>query len=418
MASVRGWRELDYGEVFTAWHLEAPRPELSEEHLGLDFRGWILGRTTPPYNVTVRHGEVVYLNLPVGVPRPDVAASFSAAPGAQTSGFNGSLNLLGLPLDCTLEVAAGVDGAQMPILELEVTRPAIATLPRPRFRPLLVTTLGRSGSTLLMELLATHPAIGIHPTANYETRAITFWAYQLGSLAHPDGVPYGAEAFGHFHLADSAKERAWMTSEYARRAATFCDASLQTYYEANLPRGANVSYVAEKSHPDRIPWIVWEMYPNDTKEVILVRDPRDIYCSIREFNRKRGYPAFRRAEVASEDEYIRLLGHDAQGLYSSWVRRSWRSHVIRYEDLVSNPATTLGGLLEYLDLSEDKKALRRMTRLAERRDAPTEHMTSDSIEMSVGRWRRELDDATLELCDSVFGPMLEGFGYQTSSGLA
>ncbi len=107
-----------------------------------------------------------------------------------------------------------------------------------------------------MELLASHPAIGIYPTANYDNRAITFWAYQLGSLAHPDSVPYGAEAFCYFHLADSTRERAWLSSEYAHRAATFCHASVQAYYEANLPNAGNVSYVAEKSHPDRIPWMV------------------------------------------------------------------------------------------------------------------------------------------------------------------
>ena len=35
MASVTSWRELHYGDLVSAWYLEAPRPELSEEHLGL-----------------------------------------------------------------------------------------------------------------------------------------------------------------------------------------------------------------------------------------------------------------------------------------------------------------------------------------------------------------------------------------------
>ena len=58
----------------------------------------------------------------------------------------------------------------------------------------------------------------------------------------------------------------------------------------------------EKFHPNHLPWLVWTVYPN-AKELFLVRDFRDMFCSILSFNKKRGYPAFGREKYGTDEEF-------------------------------------------------------------------------------------------------------------------
>ena len=40
------------------------------------------------------------------------------------------------------------------------------------------------------------------------------------------------------------------------------------------------------------------------------------------------------------------------------------------------------------------------------------HRTTDSVEASVGRWRRDLEPSLQELCADAFGETLYEFGYE------
>ena len=94
--------------------------------------------------------------------------------------------------------------------------------------------------------------------------------------------------------------------------------------------------------PNYIPVLMWELYPS-AKEIFLVRDFRDMACSILAFDRKRGFAGFGRPDGAATRSTCAMelremaldlrkqLGHD----------RRDRAHLVRYEDLVLRPIETV-----------------------------------------------------------------------------
>jgi hypothetical protein len=115
----------------------------------------------------------------------------------------------------------------------------------------------------------------------------------------------------------------------------------------------------------------------------------------------------------------------ALDLRKSWQTRGHRGHLVRYEDLVYKPDQTLAGLLEYLELDALPTTIEQMLRAGA---DPTpaligssydpalvaEHRTTQDLKESIGRWRRESDEAVRDLCDDVFADVLGDFGYARS----
>ena len=63
---------------------------------------------------------------------------------------------------------------------------------------------------------------------------------------------------------------------------------------------------------------------------------------------KRGVSGFGRAEADSDVEFVNTLGGQATSLARAWERRRDRAHLVRYEELVLDPAHALAGLLDHV----------------------------------------------------------------------
>jgi hypothetical protein len=80
--------------------------------------------------------------------------------------------------------------------------------------------------------------------------------------------------------------------------------------------------------------------------VILVRDWRDVICSVFAFNSKRNTIGFGRDRFTSDEEYVFYVGKRTEQLLEDWTTRSAISHLVRYEDLVRRPTEIVDGILE------------------------------------------------------------------------
>ena len=158
-----------------------------------------------------------------------------------------------------------------------------------------------------------------------------------------------------------AKLQAWMMRGHVEELAQMAQQRIDSTYAqvASFDPGRSPRHFVEKFLPDNsIPQLAWELYP-EAREIFLVRDFRDMLCSMRSYDAKRGIQGFGRDGVESEEVYIReMLGTTVKTMLESWHRRAERAHLVRYEDLILEPEQTLRGALEYVGVDASPSTVR------------------------------------------------------------
>jgi hypothetical protein len=431
------------GESLIGAHIDLPKPGPGADTYMLHIVGWVLGRNSRAREVEVlyqpepdrvRPGrEHVIRVTPVRGDRTDVAATFPEVPPDIDCHFESLVGLIGLTPRFELRLRAVLeDETRVPIGRLRVRHEPLRTAYEPRLTPVGVTCLGRSGSTWLMAMLASHPRIVAYRRFPYESSPAKYWMQALKVLAepsniwqsaHPDSFQSSLWWTGHNpyyddRIAGEPDHNRFFARDYVEGLATYFQESIDRWYStlARTQGQDDPVYFAEKHlWPNYIPVLLRELYPK-AKEIFLVRDFRDMALSILAFDRKRGFPGFGHAEGQTEEEYVTsFLKPAALSMANGWRTRGASSHLVRYEDLVTGPAETLAALLDYLELEHDPETLAAIINATSVATPEVEgHRTSDDPHGSVGRWQRERDDAFRALCTEAFAEELAVFGYAES----
>jgi Sulfotransferase family len=411
-------------EALRDFRIERPRRG-GIDRTTLEIAGWIVGRHSQARQVEVRTSGRLLRTIPLRVPRPDVVKKHPDAP--ERSGFWALAGSIGLEREFALDLEAVLeDGTRTSLGSVHGERTPLKTSYKPRLRPLLVTSLGRTGTTLLMNLLSSHPQVVAYRTYPYEMFPAKYWLHMLRVLAEPanhlESSP--AEGFtddfwriGHnpFHTApvtDRPELVQLLGKAYVERLAAFCQESIDQFYSAlaTAQDQPAAQFFAEKFQPGYLPRLVWDLYP-DTKEIILVRDFRDVICSVFAFNEKRHTTEFGRETVESDEEYVFYIAQSARQLLENWQSRRGIAHLVRYEDLIRWPEETTGRMLEYLELPREPDIVAERAAGAFGDPATEFHRTTRTAEESIGRWERELPPSLVTACDEAFGDVLTEFGY-------
>jgi hypothetical protein len=157
--------------------------------------------------------------------------------------------------------------------------------------------------------------------------------------------------------------------------------------------------------------LVEQLYPQG-RQVFLVRDFRDMVASVYSFNARRGFAGVGRQFASSDAAYLSRLADQVRKLHRYWLERRHDSVLVRYEDLVLQPAPVLQRVFAYLGVDDSASTVAGVIARASREDAQTRaHVTAGSPAASVGRWRRDLDPALARAIEDLTGPVLEAFGY-------
>ena len=137
-------------------------------------------------NVVLRHGGQVLRRVPVDGERPDVAEQF---PDSRL-GRHERLLHAGRRVEPGAELRArpqraprGGRGPGSPAISGR--RSPLRTGFEPSIEPIVLTALGRTGSTAVTRLLAAHPAVAAYRPFEYEPRVVTYWIDVLRALAEP-----------------------------------------------------------------------------------------------------------------------------------------------------------------------------------------------------------------------------------------
>jgi hypothetical protein len=272
-----------------------------------------------------------------------------------------------------------------------------------RLTPLLVTTLGRSGSSWLMRLLGQHPQIVTYRPGEREPRALTYWADVCFALSGPrraftpllgeqrsPGWWAGGEGVPEDPSVPEEALARHLTLEVPAALSAFCRGrvdALAAVLAGLEGKGGTGRYLAEKFVPGQAPVrdLLRAWYPA-LREVVLVRDPRDLFCSAAAYNARRGLVTFGRDLVATDALHLAWLADRVAEMAEAAGRDG--AHILRYEDLALRPEEALAGLLGFLGLEGDPQALLAAAALDD--PAHAAHRTSPTAAESVGRWRRDL----------------------------
>ena len=384
-----------------------------------------MGRRSRARHIEFREDGSLTRTVSIDVPRPDVAGGYATA--EVECGFWTMTGTLGRRREFTIDVFVVLDdGSRIRIGSVRGRRGAIGSGYDPRLRPLMLTSLGRTGTTMLMRLLSAHPAVVAYDAFPYEIFPAKYWLHMLRVLSEPANHRESAApteffedpwTIGHnpFHTApitDATAVRHFLGRGYVRDLAAFTQRSIDHFYGivgAEQGKAAPVFFI-EKFHPDHVPRLGWDLYSN-ARELVLVRDPRDMICSILAFNAKRRTISFGRERFPDDEAYVHFVARRMGELVDAWRERQAVCRLVRYEEIVTRPAECAESLLRYLGLEAAHETISMMVERAVDGPALAAHRTAVSAEASIGRWRNDLPPSIRGVCEQAFESVITDLGY-------
>lgn len=330
------------------------------------------------------------------------------------------VGLLGCGMDTELEIVlVGKMRGEVPDTEHRVSigqigcrRMMTAVAHGSRLRPLLMSGLGRSGTTLMMRLLLQHKKILALPKYPFENQPAQYWLHALRVLSSPADRHSETPIVGfqqmtsrvtsnpfHFHTfmmdaSQSGKVASWIENAHIRQMAAFFTGQIEQYYTA---LGAEVgkgeaTYFVEKTQPNVHSLIFHELYEG-AREIFIVRHPFDVLCSVRSF--------FSENAFYQTDTYIVALRIGYDRMLARIEASEGRCFIVDYNQLIQAQAKVMDAVFDFLELPNTEP------RQGMEEAGNKNHITSADSEQSVGRWKKDLSEREIELAKREFeGTML------------
>jgi hypothetical protein len=268
---------------------------------------------------------------------------------------------------------------------------------------------GRVGSTLMMELLGSSPAIAFDRSYPFENSYLTYLVRLLRQAASNTGEYWTVDDLLY---SDEATAGPLPFRPTTLDLGSFTTRSLAALWQV-------LSDSLRDSSPNQLD-LYAEKYWGSVAPVLdagitpiiidLVRDPRDVLVSIRAFNAQRGGVLFGRSRTADDVEHMHhIVVGMAFRLHELTEPLPVARQLIRYEDLVHDMDGCVATLSSLLNVELDpQSALSYSGNMAH-------HATSPSAEDSVGRWRNELDPSDIAFIERKLGAHMEKLGYTLST---
>lgn len=286
--------------------------------------------------------------------------------------------------------------------------------------PVFVGTTGRSGTTLMMQLLGSSPSVAFDRIYAFEHGYLSYlwlWANlpEHGMKNGPDwrraaldqagwldkhgkigGIPWGdplaLDGDPTVPFAFDVIAAVWPV--FSRRAAA---------YHATEVGGVATHY-AETGPP----WLIDELQRvfETLKAAYFVRDPRDQWLSMMSFVEKTGQRSFGYKPEDTPTDFARRIAEQQKEIFATVadVVENDATIVVRYERLVEDLEGEAERLSGWLGVELDPQVVRDNER------AMRKHRTSKDGS-SVGRWRTEMDADFLAIFHSTMGEEIAALGY-------
>jgi len=284
-------------------------------------------------------------------------------------------------------------------------------------RPVMVTSTGRSGTTMLMRRLGNNSAVVIGEMFPFEVKLVTYYAQAFEILTSPgnreksvntdlifdDPYHVGSNPYYHYFFREVFPRQQMLNEFFSRQVPPVVAAAFKQIITAfyrkltETQRKPGARFFAEKCDVfNTARDFARILYPN-MREIILVRDPRDVFCSQRSF------------WSAPADSLIQALRSMRDRILEFRAEQAPNLMFVKYEDLVRAPQETMARIWTLLEL----EAVTEINAGAEEQQFKV-HATSRDPGASIGRWRKELGEDELRQFDQEFDTYFDTFGYERS----
>ncbi len=274
----------------------------------------------------------------------------------------------------------------------------------------------RSGTTLLQRMLDSHPEIAVANDSHFVPRALELTDTSLMETAYlglpiPLTTDLASQVYGYHRF------RRMETSQ--NEFDDVCDAS-ETYQQlvAGLydlyARKRNKRLGGEKT-PDYVRrlGLLHALFPA-AKLIHLVRDGRDVALSLMGWATSGKGPG--RIPLWNENRIA------VCALWWSWMVTEARRQAaqidptayleVRYEELVSQPATTLGTICEFLEIDASEQMANYHLGKSRARGGLSAKSAWLAPQQGLRDWRRDMASEQVQLFETLASDALREFGYQ------
>jgi hypothetical protein len=284
--------------------------------------------------------------------------------------------------------------------------------------PVILTSTGRTATTLLMNEFARHPAMVVADRYPYEIKQIAYYSAAFRSLVadadrerstHPDTMlapearqltgsnPYNDPGLFSMAAPEQRLRDFYELTVPSAYAATFRDLIGKFYATLADSQGKQSAVLfCEKGDIDEAARRGARLFFPTVREIVVIRDPRDLLCSAMAFWK------------FSPEEALAVLRSGLSRLARIIRHAGADTLVIRYEDLLLDPSGSRLAIAKFIGLEQPTQPAEASGGLFEK------HGTAGNPAASIGRWKRDLSADLITACDTMFGSFMRDFNYPPS----
>ena len=144
------------------------------------------------------------------------------------------------------------------------------------------------------------------------------------------------------------------------------------------------------------------------RPIFIVRDPNDMLVSMRAFNARRGLYEFHEANGKNLGTLLPIMAGNLMHLVGRYDSYAGEKLLIRYEELIRDPAKVLRKAFEFVGVDSSEKTV---ARLLEQSRATDGHVTAPSQAASIGHSHAVLTPSEARRANWFFAPFARRFGY-------
>ncbi len=268
--------------------------------------------------------------------------------------------------------------------------------------PLFVVGVGRSGTSLIQSMLASHPQIVSLPETGFLRRRV--WNRSWGRRRHSVDTWFSGDP--RLQRIDSEKQqRIGITLAGEVSATDLYRAVREAYLPTDKPETCRYLLDKDPRLIEHLP-AVFSAFPR-AQVVHILRDPRDVLLSKEKakWSARRPWWLNLLVGLAQLDRMDRRLAQP----------EIWRVITVRYEDLITNPEPVLRQITASLDLDYDSGMLQ-FSRAARHLRAGDESAWKENVAGPLlaenrDKWRTAMSPYRLAVCDGLAHRHLRRGGY-------